>query len=282
VIKAISIDWENTCSSGKNLPWPTHKLGDLSHILRIFWEIKGISSFLNTGRPAPYAEAALQALGTVINIPSIAENGAILYYPKTGDLKINPAITHEKKTAFAKIKDQLDELVVKLDGLKEFGKEFSFSTNPPPGMTIEDYFHQIKSGVENKLGEVIWDATEITFSQSAVDITIKGINKQTGLEFWCNEQGIKVEELAAIGDSRGDWPVLKTVALPMCPANATPETKELVKKRSGYVSLFPTTLGTIDCIAYLSRNRFVRTCADRVICEWKFRHPIELTANLVN
>src|SRR3989338_3248824 len=205
MIKAISLDWENTCSTGKNLPWPTYKLGDLSQILRMLWEMEGVSFFLNTGRSAPYAEAALQSLGIMTNMPSIVENGAVLYYPATGNFKRNPAITDEKITVFKNLENNLDELAAKLGGLKELGKAFSFSTNPPPGMVIEGYFQQIKLGI-NQLGESFWEAIEITHSQSAVDITIRGVNKQSGIEFWCQDQDIGIDELAGVGDSRGDCP----------------------------------------------------------------------------
>ena len=270
MIKAISLDWENTCSTGKNLPWPTYKLGDLSQILQILRETEGISFFLNTGRSAPYAEAALQSLGIMTNMPSIAENGAVLYYPAVGNFKRNSAITDEKITVFKNLENKLDELAAKLGGLKELGKAFSFSTNPPRGMVIEGYFQQIKSGI-NQLGESLWGAIEITHSQSAVDITIRGVNKQSGLEFWCQDQGIGIDELAGVGDSRGDWPVLEIVALPMCPANATPETKKLVQKRGGYISPLPTTLGVIDCVVFASQNKIIKKAANKIICKWQMK-----------
>lgn len=267
-IKAISLDWENCCGESKNISWPTQKIAQLATILRLLWQITGIRFFLNTGRPVPYAEAALQALGIVTNTPSIAENGSILYYPETGRYKINPAITSKKLAVFKKIVIKLDEVVIKKGGIRELGKEFSFSTNPPRGINMEDYFPFIRSEI-TKISKDAWEAIEITYSQSAVDITIKGVNKESGLTFWCQEERLNTSELAGIGDSRGDWPVLEKVALPMCPGNATLETKQLVKKRKGYISSFPTTLGVIDTIGYISNQQSVRVYADNILSSYE-------------
>jgi len=263
-IKAVSLDWENCCGEGKNIPWSTQKIAQLATALRLLSQTTGMRFFLNTGRPVPYMEAALQALGTVTNTPSIAENGSILYYPETGRYKINPAITPKKLVTFREITGKLEEIVMKKGGIKELGKEFSFSTNPPRSISVEDYFRLIRSEIM-KINKDIWQSAEITHSQSAVDITIKDVNKESGLKFWCQSEGLDVSELAGLGDSRGDWPVLKKVTLPMCPANATPETKKLVRKRGGYISSFPTTLGVIDAIGYLSNQESVRIYVNNIL-----------------
>jgi len=267
-IKAISLDWENCCGEGKNIPWSTQKIAQLATTLRLLSQMTGMRFFLNTGRPVPYMEAALQALGIVTNTPSIAENGSILYYPETGKYKINPAITPRKLAVLRKITGKLEEIVMKKDGIKELGKEFSFSTNPPRRISMEDYFHLIHSEII-KINKDAWQSVEITHSQSAVDITIKDVNKESGLKFWCQSEELDVSELAGLGDSRGDWPVLEKVALPMCPANATPETKKLVEKRGGYISSFPTTLGVIDAIGYLSNRKSVRVYTGNILASYE-------------
>lgn len=275
IIKAVSIDWEGCCSEpgGGRMPWPTQKIAQLASILRLLWQVKNVRFFLNTGRQAPYVEAALQALGIVTNAPSIFENGSGLYYPATKNFEINPVITESMAIEFDKIRTELKKFTEKIGSTRELGKEYCFSSNPPSGMSIEDYFELIKNQFKNDIGKII----EVTHSQSAVDVTINGVNKKSGLAFWCHKEGIDVEELGGIGDSRGDWPALEKVALPMCPSNATEETKLLVEKRNGYISPYPTTLGTIDCIAFLSRHPFIRNVSKKIIYHWHMNYPIELT-----
>jgi hydroxymethylpyrimidine pyrophosphatase-like HAD family hydrolase len=262
-IKLISLDWEGTCSElgGGTSPWPIQKIGELAKILRMLWQIIGIRFLINSGRQAPYIEAAYQALGILTNMPCIFENGAGLYYLTTKRFKVNPIITPGKMMRFKDICDKI-LVVAEANGcIKELGKEYSLSLDPPSGMSIENCFALVQDKIQGKEKEII----EITHSQSAVDITINGVNKESGLNFLCDEERVTLDELAAVGDSRGDWPVLERVSFPMCPANATPETKGLVEKRGGYISPFPTTLGTIDCIAKMSNNPSIKKASNGII-----------------
>ena len=257
-IKAISLDWEGCASEpgGGMVPWPLQKLVKLSQVLLKLYQETDIWFVINSGRQAPYIEAALQALAVVTDSPSICENGSLLFYPLSRKFKINPAITLDKSREFLEVRKRLVRFVDKTGATRELGKEFSLSINPPKGTGIEKYYYQIteeiKDFIENKV-------VEVTHSQSAVDITIAGVNKDSGLQFFLKETGISLEEMAGIGDSRGDWPVLNKVALPLSPVNATLETQNLVNKRGGYVSPYPTTQGVIDCIGQITENSRVKS-----------------------
>ena len=277
IIKAVSIDVEGcvTEPGGSRVPWPIQKMALLAPFLKLVKSVMGIRFFLNSGRQAPYIEAVLQALGLIASMPSIVENGAAIYFPDPKAFKLNPAITEEKLLAFQEVKKTLIKIMVGLDGLQELGKDFSFSTIPPVGMTIAEYFGFFRQELLKQAG--VEKVIEMTHSQSAVDFTIKRVNKRTGLKFWCQETGIKLEELAGIGDSRGDLPVLEVVRMPMCPSNATKDVKELVRARGGYVSYQQTTLGVIDCVAHLTtQDPFIQETSKQIIRYFLLRHPIEL------
>ena len=273
-IRAISIDWEGCCAEpgGGRVPWPLQKQLKLAQLLLKLWQETGIWFVINSGRQAPYIEAALQALGIITNEPSVCENGSILYYPLSRTFLVNPVITPEKERAFLEVRQTLIKLSEKLGGKRELGKEYMFSSCPPDGMGIEEYYEQIKAMVQRFIDDEI---IEITHSQSAVDVTIAGVNKESGLEFWLAKTGLDLDEVAAIGDSRGDWPVLKRVALPLAPANATPETQKLVGERGGYVSPYPTVQGVIDCVAQVTENFRVRVWAERMIERISGAIPVE-------
>ena len=91
---------------------------------------------------------------------------------------------------------------------------------------------------------------EITYSQSAVDITPKGINKGEGLEFLLKITGIKKENILGIGDSKGDLPILKEVGYKAGPSNSTNDIRPFLD----YVSPFPDTLGVIDILFHYFPN----------------------------
>ncbi len=73
-----------------------------------------------------------------------------------------------------------------------------------------------------------WDSLlEITHSQSAVDITPRGVNKGSGIRQLAKLVRIPVDEMLGIGDSHGDLPMLQVVGTRACPANASEEIKNL-------------------------------------------------------
>jgi len=277
IIEAVSLDIEG-CVTGRGArreAWSIRRMTYLASILLSVRNEMGIRSFLNSGRPQPYVEAVLQALGLVVfSTPSVFENGSGLYFPDTRAFKRNPNITEEKFLAFQEVKKALEKITAELGGVRELGKEFSFSTNPPDGMVITEYFNLFQEPLkQSEAGE----AVEANHSQSALDFTIKGVNKQTGLEFWCQETGIKLEQLAAIGDSRGDLSVLKIVGLPMCPSNAIDEVREMVKARKGFISYYQSNLGVIDCVAFLAKkNPLIQNTKDKIIMDCLLHSPTEL------
>lgn len=275
-IKTISLDLEGCVfeSGGGRVPWPLQKILKLAQLLLRLYQETGIWFVVNSGRQAPYIEAVLQCLGIVTDFPSICENGSLLYRPLSKQFKINPAITPEKLAKFLKIREKLIKFTEMVGATRELGKEFSLSVDPPEGMSVEALYHRIE-----ELNVIEKKVVEITHSQSAVDITISGVNKESGLEFFAEETGISFKEMAAVGDSRGDWPVLKKVALPLAPVNATPEIRELVNKKGGYVSLYPTTQGVIDCIGQVTKNFRVKALAERFIEEISLNIPIEHTTS---
>lgn len=251
LVKAVSLDIEGciTSSGGGKQSWPTEMMFYLACLLLSAKARMGIQFFVNSGRGGQYVEAVLQALELVVySTPSIFENGSGIYFPDTKDFMLNPAITDEKLSAFQEIKKVLIKITAELDGIQELGKDFSFSASKPVGMSITEYFKLFRQKLLKQAG--IEKTIEMTHSQSSADFTVRGVNKQTGLEFWCRKTGIKLEELAAIGDSRGDLPVLKIVRLPMCPSNSTDDVVKLVRDRGGYVSCYQATLGVVDCIAH--------------------------------
>lgn len=270
-IQAISIDWEGCCAEpgGGHVPWPIQKQLKLAQLLLKLWQETGIWFIINSGRQAPYIEAALQALGIITDKPSICENGSILYYPLSRKFLVNPVITPEKASSFLEVRQKLAKLVETLNGKRELGKEYMFSTSPPDGMDIETYYREVKERVRK------YESIETTHSQSAVDITVSGVNKGSGFQFWLKETGLSPEEVAGIGDSRGDWAVLEKLALPMGPVNATLETQLIIKKQGGYVSPYPTVQGVIDCVAQTTKNPRVKKFAEEIILGISKTIPVE-------
>ena len=66
-----------------------------------------------------------------------------------------------------------------------------------------------------------------TNSHTSVDITPKGISKQTGIAHLLAQFDLPVEDTVAIGDSHNDLKMLAYVGQSMCPANAAAEAQDI-------------------------------------------------------
>ncbi|MBI1926009.1 HAD family phosphatase [Candidatus Poribacteria bacterium] len=237
----IVCDWEGCISSpgGGRIPWPTQAISDLCELVHRIRALDGPPLIICTGRQAPYTEAALQALNAFWDYPSVCENGCFLYYPRTKEYLINPAITEATEQAMPEIRREVSALIRRLRGVRELGKEYCFSANPPPGMSPE----QLCTVILEELPQ-FGDLIEITYSGSAVDITPKGVSKGSGVRYLSEVTSIPRSEMLGVGDSAGDLSWLEIIGHPTAPVNASAEVKNIAE----YVSPYEVTRGTIDII----------------------------------
>lgn len=236
-MELIACDWEGCIAEPASgpVPWPLDKIAILRGIIK---EID-VPFVLCTGRQLPYVEAALQALGVFSDIPSVAENGASLYFPKTKEVLLHPAITLEAKETLNVIRQKALEIVKHVGGNQEYGKAFTISLTPPSQYSIKEFYQHVRERL-NKFSDLV----EISYSQSAVDITPRGVNKGSGLRFLVQIAKIDLNNVVGIGDSQGDLTMLREVGHSACPANADENIKSIVE----YVSSLRTTDGVIDII----------------------------------
>lgn len=219
-IKFFSIDIDGCLNSGKNEALNLKKLDEI----REFFFSKRYSFTLCTGRGIEYAQAYSQIMGC--NNPIVCENGGVIYYPSTNDFKLNLSINKWDFKKLEKLSNMIDKtLTEKYTGYKkEIGKITMLSLNPPTNIEISDFFEYISSFIGKRFPDFY-----VTRSQSAVDISPRGIDKNEGLKIVLRELSIDYENVCAIGDSIGDIPVLKKVAFPACPDNADESVKNICK-----------------------------------------------------
>lgn len=69
-----------------------------------------------------------------------------------------------------------------------------------------------------------YDTIKVTWShQNLVEISQKGVSKETGIRILCNHLGIDLSEVMAIGDNRNDVELIQTAGLGVAMGNAQPE-----------------------------------------------------------
>lgn len=219
---------------------------------------------INTGRNASFVEHLCMDIGLVKDSEitrwpyHVVENGGILYNSIKGGVETTPEVSEIfVVSVLPEIKREITSRIP--ESVYEFGKETMASFNPPYEMPMNEFYEKCMAVLEENMGMKVvgkdgngsGDAY-ITHSKDAVDICSPGVSKLSGFKHVLDKEHIPMHETAAIGDSPGDWPVLKAVDYPCCPANADEETKKLVKSRHGYVSSHSDIWGVNDILKYIS------------------------------
>lgn len=264
-------------AGGSAHAWPTTMMAIAGRVLRALWEHAGIISFFVTGRPAAYMEAANQCVGKLSMVPDVFENGAVLRQSSGGRWRAHPQLLSDDLLLYGRVKEELRRIAREMGASEEVGKNICASFNPLPNMSTAEFFKdfwsvasqdRVVSDLRGK--KPLTEIVNVVHTVSAIDVTPAGINKRAGLDVLCRALGWNpAENVAAIGDTKGDFPILEYVALPMCPSNAIEEVKELVRSRNGYVSDFPTVVGAVDCMIQLVKDKS-KQVQDEVYVESQF------------
>ena len=209
-----------------------------------------------SGREQNFVQAILQAIG-VPETWSVCENGCYLFRLKPSkQIKVIPGIDEKK---WQHVREAVDQVRRNDGGEVERGKLHCISIIPPQGISLVEYYKKVIAGMSSLTQEKIIrvsktkvDVGSITIVRAAtvVDITPKEVDKAAGVRFLSDITGISVLEMVGIGDSGGDLPFLEIVGHAACPANATDEVKDLVGRRTGYVSGRDRADGAVDIIEH--------------------------------
>lgn len=193
-----------------------------------------------TGRPIPYVEGLLQAIGG--DMPAVCEGGAALYFPDTRRFEL--LVGAEDVRFMDELRREAGVLAGQTGGLIVPGKLVCTSLTPPPGARVDAYFALVAEWLANELGPC-WNArVNLTYSSSAVDLTPAGCDKGTGLRRLLELLGISPREVAGFGDGPNDLPWLSLCGFKAAPANAHAE----VRRTVDYVSPFSEIDGFIDAL----------------------------------
>lgn len=245
MIKLIVCDIEGCLTINKKQPIDTGTLVKLQAYCELARRGEKPPLVLCTGRPQPYAEAIIQHLDAFFpNFPSVVENGLYLYDPVEDVLIANPAIAGRE----VELRQVKDYILANLAGISKLepGKELCISLNPLGAMSVEELFRETQKALPPELAELVF----ITHSSSAVDITPQGVNKATGVKFLSERTGVALGDMLGIGDTAGDFPMMKIVGQIACPANAKQEVIDLVRQREGFVANSPNTPGVWEILLH--------------------------------
>ena len=225
-----------------------------------------------SGRDIRYVEAMANFFG-MVNIPMIAEDGAVFFNPTTREIKKNPAITAEMQKVFRRVREKDLPLILKRYGcLQEYlGFTICCGFERIPGSAFEiqsvvDFLEGNKiPGIRSTDGKS-WRRkpkresgllTEFIrkrllkverFSDSFVNIVPAGVSKGTAAKSMMKAEGWNPDWCIGIGDTEADFSLFRSVGRIGCPSNATPSCIDFVRNNGGKVSLRSYIEGALDII----------------------------------
>jgi hydroxymethylpyrimidine pyrophosphatase-like HAD family hydrolase len=196
-----------------------------------------------TGRGPGYTEAIGQAyLGDLVCTdqrkpwpPSICESGGILF----DHFKKETIWLVDRGTALQVFPRLELEATRKIKGIKIRPKITMATFNPPMGESVEETYNSILEiaidlgfGVFDKLGNKLAKGKPelvITHSKTAIDVTLREADKWKGVQEATKLVGLGLDEVAFIGDSFNDLPVLEKIETGFLVQNAPDELKAMAK-----------------------------------------------------
>lgn len=214
--RAIFCDIDGCLGPGKHIGLDLAGLAEVRALIKTLAR-QGISFHLCTGRPQPYAEAMSQVLD--LKTPFVCENGAMVFDPAT-DRAIR-LISDDDLSALL----ELREALASKEFIFEVGNEYSLSFSwEGIARTPQEEIATRRTELERQFATF---GLNWANSHTSVDITPKGVTKQTGVAHFLGRFDVCTEDAIAIGDSHNDMKMLTYVGWSMCPANATAEVQEL-------------------------------------------------------
>lgn len=197
-----------------------------------------------TGRPQPYVEC-LQKLFDVAQ-PAIFENGAGLDFGGQSRSALDPRIDEAALERLAAARVLLRRTVMRdIPSFFQPGKDGSISVIPQRAEDRQRLYEECLALAEReRLG------LQVIRGVRCADLVLPGIDKGTGFRWLLDTMHLNAEEVAGIGDSRGDLRFLRLCGWTGAPANAVEE----VRACATYVSPYEAEWGVIDIVEAIIRN----------------------------
>lgn len=175
---------------------------------------------LCTGRSYAYAEAVAQALG--LHAPVLFESGGGRFDLPQARITWNPALTPDTEAALAACRGFLLEHVVPQSETVsyDYGKRSQAGIVSPVVGECEAFVDDVAAFVEAE--GLALDAYHTPFS---VDVVPHALTKVQALRWLAEAEGLRLGELAFIGDTNGDAPAIAAAGLGFAPANGAAPAK---------------------------------------------------------
>ncbi len=189
--------------------------------------VSGKKLVLVTGRELEDLKRVFPQIGVCDLV--VAENGALLYWPKSGQVKLlaeAPPVKFAAELRARGVPTAVGRVIV---------------------ATVEPHENTVLQTIKTMGLEL-----EVIFNKGAVMVLPTGVNKATGLRAGLSQLGLSTRHIIGVGDAENDHAFLRICGCGIAVANALPTLKE----RADFVTQFPHSEGVIELIDQLLVNNF--------------------------
>ena len=188
-----------------------------------------------TGRPQPYVECMTKTFG--VTVPAIFESGGGMDLGRSR-IELAPEADDAALETLDRARAVFRRTVLtETPGFLQPGKDVTITVIPHDASQRPHVYERVAEIVEQES----LDLTVIRAARGA-DVLLPGIDKGTGLDWLRAKLDLTRDEVAGIGDSRGDIPFLEKCGWSACPANAVDDIRNI----STYISPYEAEEGVLD------------------------------------
>jgi len=170
-----------------------------------------------SGRSYGYVEATAQALG--LRGPALFESGGGRLDLADGRIRWNPAFTPALEGQLEAVRAFFREALVPRGGFEiDYGKRAQAGVVSLDPVALAVALEETEALVAERFPDLFVAPTPVS-----IDVLPRALSKAEAVAAVAREEGLELEEVAFIGDTRGDLGALEIAGVSFAPSNAEPE-----------------------------------------------------------
>lgn len=175
-----------------------------------------------SGRSYAYVEAVAQALD--LRGPALFESGGGRFDLSAARIRWSPALTPEVESQLHAVRDFFHTEVMPSTGLS-----FDYGKRAQAGVVSTDEDEVVHwSAVVDRHVRAHYPDLAVHPTAVSIDVVPYALTKRVAMEVVAEQEGLRLDELAFIGDTGGDIGALEVVGVSFAPENAQAEVKAAV------------------------------------------------------
>lgn len=174
---------------------------------------------LCSGRSYPYVEAMSQLLH--IQTPVLFESGAGMFDPVSALTSWHPSFTESIRLEIDQLRRYMEQMVARMPELSiDYAKRSQAAMVGAPNGSLDKAREELERFVSSH-----HPGFNVFHTHISIDVVPDGLTKAEGMVWLAQTCGVRLEEMAFVGDTGGDVGALKTVGASFAPANGTAEAR---------------------------------------------------------